>query len=134
MRMGADRVRPKPRRVVFGQRPALHQQLARPRRAELPESVLNPRFTFNRFITGSENALVFAAVQSIFERDHPGCADQATIDAFAKAICALDDSMPNGTYIDMTSKLPVVDPEKITVPTILMRGQWDGIASMDDVV
>lgn len=49
-------------------RPALHQQLARPRRAELPESVLNPRFTFNRFITGSENALVFAAVQSIFER------------------------------------------------------------------
>ena len=25
--------------------------------------------------------------------------------------------------------LPVVDPEKITVPTLIMRGQWDGIAS-----
>lgn len=75
-----------------------------------------------------------AFVQSIFERDHPGCADQATIDAFAKAICALDDSMPNGTYIDMTSKLPVCDPEKITMPTIVMRGQWDGIAAMDDLI
>ncbi|MEZ5843588.1 MAG: alpha/beta fold hydrolase [Hyphomicrobiaceae bacterium] len=75
-----------------------------------------------------------AFVQSIFERDHPGCADQATIDAFAKAICALDTSMPNGTYIDMTSKLPVVDPGKITSPTIIMRGQWDGIASMEDLI
>ncbi len=30
--------------------------------------------------------------------------------------------------------LPVVDPEKITVPTLIMRGQWDGIASFDDLV
>ncbi len=30
--------------------------------------------------------------------------------------------------------LPVVDPEKITVPTIVMRGQWDGIASFEDVL
>lgn len=75
-----------------------------------------------------------AFVQTIFERDHPGCADQATIDAFAKAICALDDSMPNGTYVDMTSNLPIVDPEKITMPTIIMRGQWDGIASFDDLI
>ena len=56
------------------------------------------------------------------------------IDAFADAVCELDDSMPNGTYVDMTSKLPVVDPEKITNPTIIMRGQWDGIAGMDDLL
>jgi hypothetical protein len=31
----------------------------------------------------------------------------------------------------MTSKLPVVDPLKIPVPTIVMRGQWDGIASVE---
>ena len=54
------------------------------------------------------------------------------VDAFAKAITALDDSMPNGTYIDMCSKLPLVDPEKITVPTIVMRGQYDGIAGLGD--
>ena len=42
--------------------------------------------------------------------------------------------MPNGTYIDMCSKLPVVDPEKIAVPTVILRGQFDGIAGMDDLI
>jgi len=75
-----------------------------------------------------------AFVQSIFSRDHPGTADAATIKAFADAIVALDDSVPTGTYVDMCSKLPLVDPEKITAPTIVMRGQWDGIASVDDLI
>ncbi|MDH5534191.1 MAG: alpha/beta hydrolase [Betaproteobacteria bacterium] len=74
-----------------------------------------------------------AFVQSIFNRDHPGCAEQKVIDAFADAILKLDDSVPTGTYLDMCAKLPVVDPEKITVPTIIMRGQWDGIAGFDDL-
>ncbi len=87
-----------------------------------------------QFIDAKRRPIDPGFVQTIFERDHPGCADQATIDAFAKAICALDDSIPNGTYIDMCSKLPVVDPEKIVMPTIIMRGQWDGIASFDDLV
>jgi pimeloyl-ACP methyl ester carboxylesterase len=73
-------------------------------------------------------------VYSIFERDHPGTADEATIDAFAEAIVALDDSVPTGTYVDMCSKLPLVDPAKIAVPTIVMRGQWDGIAGIDDLI
>jgi len=73
-------------------------------------------------------------VYSIFNRDHPGTADENVIEAFADAITALDDSVPTGTYVDMCSRLPVVDPEKITVPTIIMRGQWDGIASMEDLI
>ena len=76
----------------------------------------------------------YAFVQSIFNRDHPDCVEPKVVDAFAKAICALDDSMPNGTYIDMCSRLPLVDPEKITVPTIIMRGQYDGIASVTDLL
>jgi pimeloyl-ACP methyl ester carboxylesterase len=75
-----------------------------------------------------------AFVHSIFTRDHPGTADQATIEAFAEQIVALDDSVPTGTYVDMCSKLPIVDPAKITAPTIVMRGQWDGIASFDDLI
>ncbi len=75
-----------------------------------------------------------AFVQSIFSRDHPGTADDATIKAFADAIVALDDSVPTGTYVDMCSKLPLVDPAQITAPTIIMRGQWDGIASVDDLI
>jgi pimeloyl-ACP methyl ester carboxylesterase len=73
-------------------------------------------------------------VLSIFARDHPGVADDATISAFAEAIVALDDSVPTGTYVDMCSKLPLVDPAKIAVPTLVMRGQWDGIAGIDDLI
>jgi pimeloyl-ACP methyl ester carboxylesterase len=73
-------------------------------------------------------------VRSIFERDHPGTADDNVIEAFADAILKLDDSIPNGTYVDMCSNLPVCDPEKIKVPTLLMRGEYDGIASMDDLL
>jgi pimeloyl-ACP methyl ester carboxylesterase len=93
------------------------------RRKKLPEFTANKRRPIDRKF-----------VYSIFERDHPDCADKATVDAFADAILALDDSMPNGTYIDMCSKLPVVDPEKITAPTLIMRGQFDGIASMQDLI
>jgi len=75
-----------------------------------------------------------AFVYSIFNRDHPGTAEDRVIEAFADAILALDDSVPTGTYVDMCSKLPVVDPAKITMPTILMRGQWDGIASVEDLI
>ncbi len=74
-----------------------------------------------------------AFVHSIFNRDHPGCAEEKVVEAFADAILALDDSVPTGTYIDMCSKLPVVDPEKITVPTLIMRGEFDGIAGFDDL-
>jgi pimeloyl-ACP methyl ester carboxylesterase len=75
-----------------------------------------------------------AFVYSIFNRDHPGAAEDRVIEAFADAILALDDSVPTGTYVDMCSKLPLVDPADIMVPTILMRGQWDGIAGFDDLI
>jgi pimeloyl-ACP methyl ester carboxylesterase len=75
-----------------------------------------------------------AFVHSIFNRDHPGCAEERVIEAFADAILALDDSVPTGTYVDMCSKLPVVDPLKITAPTIIMRGEFDGIAGFDDLI
>ena len=75
-----------------------------------------------------------AFVNSMFTRDHDGGADPAVVDAYAKAILALDDSVPTGTYVDMCANLPLVDPEKITAPTLIMRGQYDGIASMDDLL
>jgi pimeloyl-ACP methyl ester carboxylesterase len=93
------------------------------RRKKLPEFTKTKRRPIDR-----------AFVRSIFERDHPGTADDNVIEAFADAILKLDDSIPNGTYIDMCLHLPVVDPTKITVPTIVMRGEYDGIASFDDLV
>lgn len=75
-----------------------------------------------------------AFVHSIFNRDHAGCAEDKVIEAFADAILALDDSVPTGTYLDMCANLPVVDPAKIEAATIIMRGQFDGIASVEDLI
>jgi pimeloyl-ACP methyl ester carboxylesterase len=93
------------------------------RRKKLPEFLATKRRPIDR-----------AFVHSIFQRDHPDTAEPRVVDAFADAILALDDSMPNGTYIDMCSKLPVVDPLRITMPTLILRGQYDGIAAFDDLV
>ena len=86
------------------------------------------------FIARSRRPIDRPFVHSIFQRDHPGTADEATIEAFADAILTLDDSMPTGTYVDMCSKLPLLDPAKLAVPTIILRGEHDGIASMDDLI
>lgn len=86
-----------------------------------------------QFMESKRRPIDYAFVQSIFARDHPGCAEEKVVDAFAEAICALDDSIPNGTYIDMCSRLPLTNPEKLTMPTIVMRGQFDGIAGFEDL-
>ncbi len=87
-----------------------------------------------QFLASNRRPIDRAFVHSIFNRDHPGTAADDVVDAFAEAITELDDSIPNGTYIDMCSRLPLNDPAKITVPTIVMRGQYDGIAALDDLV
>ncbi|MBM3343107.1 MAG: alpha/beta hydrolase [Betaproteobacteria bacterium] len=86
------------------------------------------------FIKVNRRPIDRAFIQSVFSRDHPGCAEDKVIDAFAEQVVALDDSVPTGTYVDMCSKLPVCNPEKITGPTLIMRGQFDGIASFDDLI
>ena len=93
------------------------------RRKRLPEYQAKNRRPIDR-----------AFVRSIFTRDHPGTADDTVIEAFADAILKLDDSVPTGTYVDMCAHLPVCDPEKIKAATIIMRGQYDGIASVEDLL
>ncbi len=73
-------------------------------------------------------------VRSIFSRDHPGTADAATVEAFADAILSLDDSMPTGTYVDMCANLPLLDPTRLLAPTLVLRGEFDGIAGLDDLL
>ena len=93
------------------------------RRKKLPEFLEKNRRPIDR-----------AFVHSIFQRDHPGTADEATVNAFADAILTLDDSMPTGTYVDMCSRLPLVDPRKLMAPAIILRGEYDGIAGLDDLI
>jgi alpha-beta hydrolase superfamily lysophospholipase len=73
-------------------------------------------------------------VRSIFTRDKPGTSDPVVAEALADAELAHGDSVPTGTYLDMTANLPVVDPLKVKAPVLMVRGEHDGIASEDDLL
>jgi pimeloyl-ACP methyl ester carboxylesterase len=93
------------------------------RRQKLPQWKASTRRPINR-----------AFLDSIHRRDGVYTANPALAEPYAQAVLALDDTIPNGTYIDMCENLPVNDPARITVPTILMRGQYDGIAGFADII
>ena len=94
----------------------------------------NRRKKLEEFKANKRRPIDLDFIRSIFSRDHTGCAEESVIEGFAKAICELDTSIPNGTYIDMCENLPIVDPEQLTMPCLVMRGQWDGIAAMGDLL
>jgi len=73
-------------------------------------------------------------IKSIFTRDLPGTSSTEMMEACAAAQISYSDSVPTGTYLDMTTKLPVVDPADVTAPTLIVRGEHDGIATMEDLL
>jgi len=73
-------------------------------------------------------------IRSIFTRDKPGTSDPAVAEALADAELVFGESIPTGTYLDMTANLPVVDPTKLRAPCLVVRGEYDGIASEDDLL
>jgi len=72
-------------------------------------------------------------IRSIFTRDREGTADPVVAEALADFELQFGDQVPTGTYLDMTANLPVVHPEKIECPVMLVRGVHDGIATLDDI-
>ena len=71
---------------------------------------------------------------SIFSRDHPGTTDPEVAAAFADAELTNGTSVPSGTYLDMTANLPIVDPARVASPVLIVRGEYDGIAALDDLL
>ena len=74
-----------------------------------------------------------AMIESIFTRDKPGTTDPEVPKALADAELVYGDTVPTGTYLDMTAHLPVVDPTRILAPVAVIRGEFDGIATMEDL-
>ena len=72
-------------------------------------------------------------IRSIATRDKPGTSDPAVIEALADVEMQFGDQIPTGTYLDMTANLPVVHPEKVLAPVLLVRGEYDGIATVADL-
>ena len=93
------------------------------RREKLEEYRASPRRKVDR-----------AFIHSMFTRDKPGTSEMIAADALADAELALSDSVPTGTYLDMCANLPIVDPAKIECPVCLIRGEYDGIATEQDLL
>lgn len=74
-----------------------------------------------------------AMIRSIFTRDRAGTSDPALGEYLADQELKFGDQVPTGTYLDMTAHLPVVDPAKVLAPVLLIRGEYDGIATVDDL-
>jgi alpha-beta hydrolase superfamily lysophospholipase len=72
-------------------------------------------------------------IRSIATRDKAGTSDPAVIEALADVELQFGDQIPTGTYLDMTANLPVVHPQKVQAPVLLLRGEYDGIADVADL-
>ncbi|MBR0693888.1 alpha/beta hydrolase [Bradyrhizobium lablabi] len=72
-------------------------------------------------------------IRSIATRDKPGTSDPTAIEALADVEMQFGDQIPTGTYLDMTANLPIVHPEKVLAPVLLVRGEHDGIATVADL-
>ena len=72
--------------------------------------------------------------RSVFTRDHSGAAEPMLGEVVAKEELQYGDSVPTGTYVDMVTKLPLVDPEKVLCPVLVIRAEHDGIATDEDVL
>jgi pimeloyl-ACP methyl ester carboxylesterase len=73
-------------------------------------------------------------IRSVFTRDKPGTSDPAVGDALADAELKFGNDIPTGTYLDMTTSLPIVDPLKMKNPLLIVRGEFDGIATEVDLI
>jgi pimeloyl-ACP methyl ester carboxylesterase len=74
-----------------------------------------------------------AMIESIFTRDKPGTTDPAVPAAIAAKELQYGTTVPTGTYLDMTANLPLVDPKRVSCPVLLVRGEYDGIATPEDI-
>jgi alpha-beta hydrolase superfamily lysophospholipase len=76
-----------------------------------------------------------AMIRTIFTRDSlPSSYDMAVAETLADEELKFGDQVPTGTYLDMTANLPLVDPGKILCPVAMIRGDHDGIATMEDLL
>jgi pimeloyl-ACP methyl ester carboxylesterase len=73
-------------------------------------------------------------IDSIFTRDKTGTADPRVPAAIGKVELPYGQEVPTGTYLDMVANLPTVDPAKLNAPVLMLRGEYDGIATMEDLV
>jgi pimeloyl-ACP methyl ester carboxylesterase len=73
-------------------------------------------------------------MHNIFTRDKPGTSEMIVADAVAEAELQLGNTMPTGTYLDMSAHLPMIDPHKLSCPVLMLRGEHDGNSTLQDLL
>jgi pimeloyl-ACP methyl ester carboxylesterase len=76
-----------------------------------------------------------AMIRSIFTRDgYAAGYDPAVAEAIIAEETKFGDTIPSGTYLDMAANLPIVDPKEILSPVLMLRGEFDGNSTNDDLI
>ena len=93
------------------------------RRKKLPE-----------YSASARRKVDLAFYEGMFNRDKPGSSEATVPKAIAEAELPLVSEVPTGTYVDMCANLPVATPEALPCPTLIIRGEYDGIAAEPDLL
>ncbi len=77
----------------------------------------------------------YEAIRSIHTRDGLASSyDPAVAIAMAEQELKFGDQAPTGAYYDMVANLPLVDPKKLPMPVLLVRGAYDGNSTVADLM
>ena len=87
-----------------------------------------------RYLASNRRPVSREFYRSVFTRDHSGAAEPMLGDIIADEEMKYGDSVPTGTYVDMTTRLPLVDPDKVACPVLIVRAEHDGIATDEDIL
>jgi pimeloyl-ACP methyl ester carboxylesterase len=75
-----------------------------------------------------------ATFQGIFNRDMPGTSEPVVAEAMADYELKLGNAVPSGTYLDMATRLPMVDPKRLLCPVGIIRPEHDGNATEGELL
>jgi pimeloyl-ACP methyl ester carboxylesterase len=65
-----------------------------------------------------------ANTRALFE---PSASDAIAVEAWVKEVAQWGSRPPNGVWLDLNTRMPLTDPSKITVPTMIILGELDRI-------
>ena len=64
----------------------------------------------------------------------PHISDSEVIDSFAHAAATAQPRIPTGPQIDMVTRMPMLDPTRMTVPMLIIHGEFDDVADLDGLL
>lgn len=60
--------------------------------------------------------------------------DPGVMDAFARSAALVETKSPTGPQVDLLTRQPLIDASKITVPTMMIHGQYDDVADLEGLL